>query len=132
MRAIHTDRAPRAIGPYSQAVFDPQTQTLYASGQIGLDPEVGELVPGGVEEQFQQVLRNVRAVLSAGGMEPAHVLKTTLYLADMADFAKVNLLYGTFFEQPYPARSTVAASGLPKGALVELEVLARRPLESSE
>ncbi|MEZ4648686.1 MAG: RidA family protein [Candidatus Eisenbacteria bacterium] len=129
MEVIHTDRAPKAIGPYSQAVYDPDTRTLYCSGQIGLDPKSGEMVPGGVEEQCKQVLENVRGVLSARGMGPEHVLKTTLYLADMADFLKVNEIYAGFFSPPYPARSTVAAAGLPKGALVELEVLARQPLD---
>lgn len=132
MIPIHTNGAPKAIGPYSQAVFDPETRTLYGSGQIGLDPVLGELVPGGVEEQFRQVLKNVRSVLGVMDLRPEHVLKTTLYLADMGDFAKVNEIYGTFFKEPYPARSTVAAAGLPKGALVELEVLARKPLEPAE
>ena len=132
MITIRTDRAPKAIGPYSQAVFDPQTRTLYASGQIGLDPSSGEFVPGGVEAQFEQVLKNVGGVLHAAEMSPEHVLKTTLFLADMADFARVNEIYARFFQEPYPARSTVAAAGLPKGALVELEVIARKPLDPSE
>lgn len=129
MRVIQTEQAPRAIGPYSQAIYEPETRMLYCSGQIGLDPTSGEIVSGGVLAQFEQVLRNVRAVLAAAGLEPAHVLKTTLFLADMGDFLRVNEVYGSFFAPPYPARSTVAAAGLPKGALVELEVIARKPLD---
>ncbi len=125
MKVIQTDQAPAAIGPYSQAVLEESSGFLYCSGQIGLIPESGEFVVGGVEEQFRQVLKNVRAVLGAAGLEPGHVVKTTLFLADMADFAKVNALYAEFFQAPFPARSAVAASGLPKGALVELEVIAK-------
>ncbi len=122
---IQTDQAPAAIGPYSQAVSDPQSGFLYCSGQIGLDPSTGQIVEGGVESEFMQVLRNVRAVLEAAGVGPDQVLKTTLFLADMDDFAKVNELYGEFFSEPFPARSAVAVRTLPKGCQVELEIIAR-------
>ena len=126
-RIIETDQAPAAIGPYSQAVLDEETGFLFCSGQIGIDPSTGEMVEGGVEAQFRQVLVNVRGLLLAASLGPADVVKTTLFLADMNDFARVNALYGEFFEQPYPARSAVAAAALPKFCQVELEVVARVP-----
>ena len=125
-RAIHTSEAPAAIGPYSQAILDEQSGILYCSGQVGLDPSSGPLVPGGVDAEFRMVLRNVAALLEAAGCTMADVVKTTLFLADMGDFARVNALYAGFFTEPYPARSTFAALALPKGARVELEVVARR------
>jgi 2-iminobutanoate/2-iminopropanoate deaminase len=126
LREIATTQAPQAIGPYSQAIADPGSGLLFCSGQIGLDPSTGVIAPGGVEAEFHQVLENVRGLLTAAGCGAADVVKTTLYLADMNDFTRVNEIYGQFFSRPYPARSTVAAAGLPKGALVELEVIARR------
>lgn len=124
-RAIHTDAAPAAIGPYSQAVV--ASGFLHSAGQIGLDPAAGELVGTGVEEQAEQVFRNLAAVLDAAGLGFADVVKTTVYLADMGEFGKVNEIYARHFEAPYPARSTVAAAGLPKGARVEIDVVARVP-----
>lgn len=126
LREINTTQAPEAIGPYSLAISDPRSGLIFCSGQIGLDPATGAMAPGGVEAEFRQVLANVRALLTAAGCEASDVVKTTLYLADMGDFARVNEIYGQFFAPPYPARSTVAAAGLPKGARVELEVIARR------
>lgn len=126
-RVIRTEAAPAAIGPYSQAVLDEESGFLFCSGQIGIDPANGEMVDGGVEAQFRRVLENVRALLDAASLSPADVVKTTVFLADMNDFAKVNALYGAFFSEPYPARSTVAAAALPKFCQVELEVLARVP-----
>lgn len=126
LREITTTQAPAAIGPYSQAIADRGSGLLFCSGQIGLDPASGGLVEGGVEAQFRQALENVRALLTAAGCGFADVVKTTLYLADMSDFSRVNEIYGRYFSEPYPARSTVAAAGLPKGALVELEVIASR------
>jgi 2-iminobutanoate/2-iminopropanoate deaminase len=127
-RAIRTDRAPAAIGPYSQAIWDGAAGLLFCAGQIGIDPPSGELVPGGVEAECRQALRNCVGLLEAAGLTVADVVRVTLFLADMEDFAVVNALYAETFREPYPARSTVAAAGLPKGARVELEctALARR------
>ena len=125
MKSHHTRRAPAAIGPYSQAVS--AGGWLFTSGQIGLDPESGELVGPGTQEQVVQVLANLREVLATAGCSPADVVKTTIYLADMADFALVNELYGEFVGDHRPARSTVQAAGLPKGARVEIDLVARLP-----
>lgn len=125
-QSIHTNQAPAAVGPYSQAIWDAESGFLYCSGQIGLDPATQTLVVGGVEAEFAQVLRNVRAVLAAASLSMGDVVKTTLFLADMEDFGRVNALYAEAFSEPFPARSTIAAAGLPKGARVELEVIARR------
>ena len=127
LREISTTQAPQAIGPYSQAISDPRSGLLFCSGQIGHDPSSGALAQGGVEAEFRQVLDNVRALLTAANCEASDVVKTTIFLADMSDFARVNEIYAQFFSPPFPARSTVAAAGLPKGARVELEVIARRP-----
>ena len=119
---IHTDKAPKAIGPYSQAV---RTDSLiYTAGQIALDPSTGELVAGSIEEQTRQVLTNLRNVLEAAGSSLEHVVKTTCFLKDMNDFPKFNAVYTEFFGANPPARSTVAVAGLPKGGLVEVEVVA--------
>lgn len=123
--AIHTDSAPAAIGPYSQAVV--AGGWLHSAGQIGLDPATGEFVGAGVAEQAEQVFHNLRAVLGAAGLGFGDVVKTTVYLADMSEFGVVNEIYGRHFEAPYPARSTVQAAGLPKGARVEIDVVARVP-----
>ena len=123
MKAIRSGEAPEAIGPYSQAIES--AGLVYSSGQIGLDPASGELVEG-VEAQVHQVMRNLRAVLSAAGLDFADVVKTTIFLADMEDFAAVNSIYAEYFTEPYPARSTVQAAGLPKGARIEVDVVARR------
>ncbi len=120
--AIATSLAPAALGPYSQAI---KTDTLlFCSGQLGLDPESGLLVEGGVEAQAKQALANLRAVLEAGGSSMARVVKTVIFLADMADFATVNGVYAQEFLNTPPARSTVQVAGLPKGGLVEIEMIA--------
>ena len=124
MKAIATKNAPAAIGPYSQAIE--VNGFVYASGQIPIDPATGAFVPGGIKEQTQQSLKNASAILQQAGTEMAHVVKTTVYLADIADFAAMNEVYATFFQEPYPARSAVAVKDLPKGALVEIEVLAAK------
>lgn len=124
-KAIHTEEAPAAVGPYSQAVLDEDSGYLFCSGQIGLDPKTQTLVAGGVETEFRRVLENVRAVLRAVDLDFSDVVKSTLFLADMGDFGAVNAIYAESFREPFPARSTVAALGLPKGARVELEVIAR-------
>jgi 2-iminobutanoate/2-iminopropanoate deaminase len=123
-QVISTASAPGAIGPYSQAILI--NNLVYTSGQLGLDPVTGEL-PKGVEAQAAQSLRNVEAVLAAAGTGLEHVVKTTVFLNDMNDFTKVNEVYGTFFSQPYPARSAVEVARLPKDALVEIEVIALKP-----
>ena len=122
-QAIATSGAPGAIGPYSQAIAI--DGLLFCSGQLGLDPATGELVEG-VEAQAERSLRNLSAVLDAAGLAWADVVKTTIFLADMADFAAVNAVYGRFMPDPPPARSTVAVAALPKGGLVEIEAIARR------
>ncbi len=119
---IQTEKAPKAIGPYSQAI---RTDFgLFTAGQVGIDPATGELVAGGVEEQTRQVLKNLQNVLEAGGSSLSNVVKTTVFLKDMNDFAKMNAIYAEFFGANPPARSTVAVAGLPKGALVEIEAVA--------
>ncbi|MCX6059947.1 MAG: RidA family protein [Chloroflexi bacterium] len=119
---VHTDKAPKAIGPYSQAI---RTDTLiYTAGQIGLVPATGELAAGGVEEQTHQALSNLQNVLEAAGSTLGHVVKTTVFLKDMNDFPKMNAIYAEFFGDNPPARSTIAVAGLPKGGLVEIEAVA--------
>ena len=122
MDFISTDRAPRAIGPYSQAVV--HGGLLYSAGQIALDPGSMELVAGDTAAQTEQVFANLEAVLSAAGANLSSVLKTTVYLADMADFQPMNAVYARHFGEHRPARSTVAAAALPKGARVEIDVIA--------
>lgn len=124
MKAIHTLKAPAAIGPYSQAIE--VNGFVFASGQIPIDPATGSFVEGGVKEQTRQALTNASEILQEAGTDLAHVVKTTVYLADMADFAAMNEVYAQFFSEPYPARSAVAVKDLPKGALVEVEVLAAK------
>jgi 2-iminobutanoate/2-iminopropanoate deaminase len=119
---VHTDKAPKAIGPYSQAIRT--DSMIYTAGQLGLDPATGEFVAGGVEEQTRQSLTNLKSVLEAAGSSMEKVVKTTVFLKDMADFPKMNPVYGEFFAENPPARSTVAVAGLPKGGLVEIEVIA--------
>ena len=119
---VVSDKAPKAIGPYSVAV---QTgQMVYTAGQIGLDPATGEIVPGGIEAETRQVLTNLKNVLEASGSSLGDVVKTTVFLRDMADFAKMNAIYGEFFNQQPPARTTVAVAGLPKGGAVEIDAVA--------
>ena len=121
-KVISTSKAPAAIGPYSQAI---QVGNLvFASGQIPIDPATGSFVAGGVKEQARQSLTNVKAILDEAGLTLDNVVKTTVFLADMNDFADVNTVYAEFFAEPYPARSAVAVKTLPKGALVEIEVIA--------
>lgn len=122
-QVISTTQAPGAIGPYSQAVQI--GDLLFASGQLGLIPETGQLAEG-VEAQTTQALNNVKAILAEAGLGLEHVVKTTVFLADMNDFAKVNEIYGGFFSQPYPARSAVQVARLPKDGLVEIEVIATK------
>ena len=121
-RSIHTDKAPAAIGPYSQAVQ--AGNTVYVSGQIPIIPEKGELTEGGIEAQTKRVCENVKALLKAAGLEPSSVVKTTVFITDMNDFPKVNEIYASYFAEPFPARSCVGVASLPKGALVEIEVVA--------
>ena len=122
LEIITTDKAPAAIGPYSQAVKS--GQMLYCSGQIPLDPATGEMVSGDITDQTGRVMKNITAVLSAAGAGFDNVVKTTIYLVDMGDFASVNEVYGHYFNTHKPARSTVAVKSLPRGALVEIEVIA--------
>lgn len=119
---IKTEHAPQAIGPYSQAVV--AGGLVFASGQIPLDPQTGEFVAGGISEQTEQVLRNLTAVLAAAGSSFAQVVKTTVYLADMSDFAAMNEVYGRYFQHEPPARATVQAARLPRDARVEIDVIA--------
>jgi 2-iminobutanoate/2-iminopropanoate deaminase len=123
-QAVTTSGAPSAIGPYSQGIAI--DGFVFCSGQIGLDPATGELVPGGVEAEADRALRNVAAVLDAAGAAMADVVKTTLFLADIADFQRVNAVYARHMPDPPPARSTFAVAALPKGATVEVEAIARR------
>ena len=121
-KVISTTKAPAAIGPYSQAI---QVGNLvYTSGQIPIDPATGNFVEGGIKEQTRQSLTNVKAILEEAGLSMADVVKTTVFMADMNDFADINSVYAEFFAEPYPARSAVAVKTLPKGALVEIEVVA--------
>ncbi|HET7144479.1 MAG TPA: RidA family protein [Anaerolineales bacterium] len=121
-KVIHTDKAPKAIGPYSQAI---RTDSMvYTAGQIGIDPATGEMVAGSVEEQTRQALTNIRNVLEAAGSAIEQVVKTTVFLKDMSDFLKMNAVYAEIFGENPPARSTIAVAGLPKGGLVEIEVVA--------
>lgn len=124
---IATAEAPSAIGPYSQALAVPAGAALvFCSGQIALSPQTGQLIKGDVVAQAEQVMRNLEAVLKAAGCDFSHVVKTTIFLANLADFAAVNEVYGRHFPSAPPARSTVQAAGLPRGALVEIEAIAQR------
>ena len=122
MKVISTTKAPAAIGPYSQAI---QVGNLvYTSGQIPIDPATGVFGEGGIKEQTRQSLTNIKTILEEAGLTLSNVVKTTVFLADMNDFADMNAVYAEFFTKPYPARSAVAVKTLPKGALVEIEVVA--------
>jgi len=121
-KTVQTDDAPQAIGPYSQAVR--AGSLIFLSGQIGLDPGTGEMAGGDVAAQMRQVLKNIAAVLEAGGSGLDRVVKSTIYLRRMSDFPGVNEIYGEVFQPPYPARSTVAVAGLPLDAEVEMDVVA--------
>ena len=121
---ISTDKAPAAVGPYSQAIETTGARTVYCSGQIPLDPATGELVAGGIEEQAAKVLENLDAVLEAAGAAFRDVVKTTVFLVDLADFPKMNEVYARAFTHHPPARSTVQVAALPRGARVEIEAIA--------
>lgn len=125
MKSIHTIQAPAAIGPYSQAIE--ANGMIFASGQIPIDPATGQFVEGGIQEQTRQALTNARSILQAAGTDMENVIKTTVYLSDIHNFAAMNEVYAQFFTEPFPARSAVAVKDLPKGALVEIEVLAIKP-----
>ncbi len=121
-KVVVAEKAPKAIGPYSAAVrFG---NLVYTAGQLGMDPQTSELVPGGVEAETRQALTNLKHVLEAAGSSLDNVLKTTVFLRDMNDFARVNAVYGEFFTQSYPARSAVQVAALPKGGAVEIEAVA--------
>jgi 2-iminobutanoate/2-iminopropanoate deaminase len=122
---VSTPGAPRAIGPYSQGIK--ANGFLFTAGQVGFDPGSGELVDGGIAEQTLRVLQNLRAILRAGGTDLSAVVKTTVYLVDMADFALMNEVYAEIFGDHRPARSTVAVAALPRGARVEIEAIATLP-----
>ncbi|MDE7089063.1 MAG: RidA family protein [Prevotella sp.] len=122
MEIISTKKAPDAIGPYSQAIR--VGNLVYTSGQIPIDPKTGVFVEGGIKEQTRQSLTDVKAILEEAGLNMGNVVKTTVFMADMNDFADMNEVYAEFLAEPYPARSAVAVKTLPKGALVEIEVVA--------
>ena len=123
-KVIETRHAPAAIGPYSQAIET--GDTIFLSGQIGLDPKKGSLVTGGIELETRQVLDNIREVLRAAGLGFGDVVKTTIFLINLADFEIVNGVYGQHFSEEFPARSTVQVAALPRGARIEIEVIAKR------
>lgn len=122
MKAIHTEKAPAAIGPYSQAIE--ANGMVFASGQLPIDPATGVFAEGGIQEQTRQSLTNAQNILLQAGTDMSHVVKTTVYLSDISNFAAMNEVYAQFFSEPFPARSAVAVKDLPKGALVEIEVMA--------
>ena len=124
MKAISTNNAPAAIGPYSQAIE--VNGFVYASGQLPIDPATVVFPEGGIKEQTAQSIKNAQMILEAAGTDLKHVVKTTVYLANMSDFAAMNEVYSQFFSEPFPARSAVAVKDLPKGALVEVEVVATK------
>ena len=119
---IHTEGAPKALGPYSQAIK--ANGMVFASGQIPLDPGTGELIEGSIAEQTERVLSNLKAVLDAAGSSLGNVVRTTVYLADMGDFAEMNATYARFFNEAPPARSTIQVSGLPRNARIKIDVIA--------
>jgi 2-iminobutanoate/2-iminopropanoate deaminase len=123
-QAVATSNAPSAVGPYSQAISS--GPFVFCAGQLGLDPATGELVEGGVEAQAERALKNLTAVLDAAGASWSHVVKTTVFLADIGDFAAVNAVYAQHMPDPPPARSTFAVGALPKGGRVEIEAIAHR------
>ncbi|EFZ37746.1 putative endoribonuclease L-PSP [Hoylesella oralis ATCC 33269] len=122
MKALHTDRAPKAIGPYSQAIE--ANGLVFVSGQLPVDPATGKFVEGGIKEQTRQSLTNAQHILVEAGTDLSHVAKTTIFLSDMGNFAAMNEVYAQFFKEPFPARSAVAVRTLPKEALVEVECIA--------
>lgn len=122
IEVIKTEKAPQAIGPYSQAIV--AGPFIFTSGQIPIDPKTGEVVAGGIEEQTEQVLKNLKNVLEAAGSSMNKVVKITVYIQDMNSFSKINEVYAKYFSEPYPARSCVEVSKLPKGVLIEIEAVA--------
>ena len=122
MKVLHSDHAPKALGPYSQAIE--VNGFVFTSGQIPIDPATDKFVEGGIKEQTRQSLTNIQNVLKEAGIDLSHVVKTTVFLSDMDNFAEMNEVYAEFFLQPFPARSAVAVKTLPKGALVEIECVA--------
>jgi 2-iminobutanoate/2-iminopropanoate deaminase len=124
-KAVHSEEAPAAIGPYVQAVS--ACEFVFCSGQLGLDPTSGQIVEGGIEAQTRQALQNLSAVLKAAGTDLAHVVKTTVFLTDMGNFKAMNEVYATFFADQPPARSTIAVKSLPRDGLVEIEAIAVKP-----
>lgn len=124
MKALHTNNAPAAIGPYSQAIE--VNGFVFASGQIPINPATGEIVEGGIKEQTRQALTNASKIMEEAGLSLANVIKTTVFMADMNDFAAMNEVYATFFKEPFPARSAVAVKTLPKNVLVEVECIAAK------
>ena len=124
LRAVRTDDAPRAIGPYSQGMAVEGGRFVFTSGQIPLDPRTGEFVPGGIREQTARVLENIGAILAAEGLGPRDVARTTVFLADLGDFAAMNEVYEGFFGAHRPARTTIQAGALPKGARIEIDAIA--------
>ncbi len=127
MKTVHTDHAPKAVGPYAQAVI--ADGWLFCSGQIGLDPATGKLVQGGVEAEARQALANLEAVLQAAGCSKTDIVRATIYLTDIHDFAKVNAVYADWLGAHRPARATVGVAALPLGASVEIDLIARLPRE---
>ena len=124
MKTIHKEQAPKAVGPYSQAIE--AGGFVFASGQLPIDPATGTFPEGGIKEQTRQSLTNAQAVLRAAGIDLTHVVKTTVFLSDIDNFAAMNEVYAEFFKEPYPARSAFAVKTLPKGALVEVECIAEK------
>lgn len=124
MKVINTSKAPKAIGPYSQAIE--ANGLVITSGQLPIDPATGEFTPGGIKEQTRQSLTNAKAILEEAGISLANVMKTTVFLSDMNDFAAMNEVYAEFFNEPFPARSAIAVKTLPKNALVEVECIAAK------
>ena len=124
MKVLHTDKAPAAVGPYSQAIE--VNGFVFCSGQLPIDPAIGVFAEGGVKEQTRQSILNAQEVLRSAGLELSNVAKTTVYLSDMDNFAAMNEVYAQFFSEPFPARSAVAVKTLPKNALVEVECIATR------
>jgi 2-iminobutanoate/2-iminopropanoate deaminase len=122
--SIHSDGAPKAIGPYSQAVAVESSRLVFLSGQIPLDPKTGEMVQGDIVAQTERVMQNLEAVLAAAGLSFSHVVRSTIYLTNLGDFAKVNEVYGRRFPNSPPARATVQVAALPKGAQVEIDAIA--------
>jgi 2-iminobutanoate/2-iminopropanoate deaminase len=122
-KRVHTDSAPAAIGPYSQAIVS--GGFVFTAGQIAIDPATGAMVEAGVEAEAERALQNLSAVLEAAGSSMGDVVKTTMYLADMGDFVAVNEIYARYFDEPFPARAAIQAAALPKGAKVEIDAIAR-------